>query len=262
MSIRIRQALLGNATRLWGSTYLLQIVAFTIIYSVFGNHFFHSTAQNELTLKNDIHFLETNLSRILNSHYERLDLPEWSIAASETELHVELDIKDRGSFADIRVFETCFGPTQQCWSLQGTFGRAGTALGNCGEAINDGCMNAIITFCKGSVDDPLECTENDGWLPKWHSIPLHFAPQFWDRYIGVESARDNKPTRPTGQVIRFFYLSVVVTTTLGFGDIVPITDLARLLVALQAILGIVLVGLFLSSLARQSTNGHDDPRKD
>jgi hypothetical protein len=40
-------------------------------------------------------------------------------------------------------------------------------------------------------------------------------------------------------------------TTVGFGDIVPITTTARLVVARQAILGLVLLGLFLNDLTRE-----------
>lgn len=44
------------------------------------------------------------------------------------------------------------------------------------------------------------------------------------------------------------YLSVVTVTTLGYGDIVPKSPLAKLLTSFQAISGVVLVGLFLNSL--------------
>jgi hypothetical protein len=47
-----------------------------------------------------------------------------------------------------------------------------------------------------------------------------------------------------------FYLSTVTITTLGFGDIVPITRTCRLLVSSEAILGIILIGLFLNALTR------------
>jgi len=54
---------------------------------------------------------------------------------------------------------------------------------------------------------------------------------------------------PGQSFVRFFYFSAVTITTLGYGDIVPMTDRARLLVAIEAILGIVLAGLFLNSVA-------------
>lgn len=59
-----------------------------------------------------------------------------------------------------------------------------------------------------------------------------------------------------GGAQRMIYLSVVTQTTLGFGDIVPVSNTARALVSTQSVLGVLLVGLFLNSLATrgQSTN--------
>lgn len=47
---------------------------------------------------------------------------------------------------------------------------------------------------------------------------------------------------------RMLYFSTVTITTLGFGDIVPVEPVARLLVAVESILGIILMGLFLNAL--------------
>lgn len=45
------------------------------------------------------------------------------------------------------------------------------------------------------------------------------------------------------------YFSVVTITTLGYGDITPKIDITKFLASSEAILGIVLVGLFLNSLS-------------
>ncbi|MVO14793.1 hypothetical protein GO984_03130 [Rhodobacteraceae bacterium CY05] len=45
------------------------------------------------------------------------------------------------------------------------------------------------------------------------------------------------------------YFSTVTITTLGYGDIAPVTHRGRMLVALQTLFGIVFIGLFLNSLA-------------
>lgn len=74
-----------------------------------------------------------------------------------------------------------------------------------------------------------------------------------DYYIwihGLKASIKGKPTRSTGVLVRMLYLSVVTQTTLGFGDIVPLTDLTRILVALQSILGIIMAGGFISSVMR------------
>lgn len=45
-----------------------------------------------------------------------------------------------------------------------------------------------------------------------------------------------------------FYFSAVTITTLGYGDIIPVSPLTKFLTGLQALSGVVLVGLFLNSL--------------
>lgn len=49
----------------------------------------------------------------------------------------------------------------------------------------------------------------------------------------------------------FFYFSVITITTLGYGDITPIGKFGQLLTASEALLGIILIGLFLNSLSHQ-----------
>ncbi|BEP13987.1 hypothetical protein acdb102_22980 [Acidothermaceae bacterium B102] len=53
---------------------------------------------------------------------------------------------------------------------------------------------------------------------------------------------------------RLFYLSAVTITTLGFGDIVPVTKLARILVSLEAIYGVIAIGLFLGTAVTTRSN--------
>lgn len=62
-----------------------------------------------------------------------------------------------------------------------------------------------------------------------------------------------------GKAVRMFYLSAVTITTLGYGDIVPTSSTARLLVSLEAILGILVAGLFLNSLAKATGRASVEP---
>ena len=50
--------------------------------------------------------------------------------------------------------------------------------------------------------------------------------------------------------IACLYFSVVTITTLGYGDITPSGDLGFSIAASEAVLGVVLIGLFLNSLSR------------
>jgi Ion channel len=50
---------------------------------------------------------------------------------------------------------------------------------------------------------------------------------------------------------RMLYLSATTITTLGPGNIAPVSERARLLVGFEAVFGIVVIGLFLNALAWQ-----------
>ena len=71
------------------------------------------------------------------------------------------------------------------------------------------------------------------------------------------------PAAIPGEFWRMVYLSAVTATTTGYGDIVPITTRARLLTASESIAGLILVGLFLNSLAQRLPTGkHHAPEPD
>ncbi len=53
-----------------------------------------------------------------------------------------------------------------------------------------------------------------------------------------------------GKFIRMLYFSAVTITTLGYGDIVPLTNRARMAIALESILGLILMGLFVSTIGK------------
>ncbi len=61
-------------------------------------------------------------------------------------------------------------------------------------------------------------------------------PNFWPRPLGF---------------IESFYFSVITITTLGYGDISPITDISRTLASLEALFGILLIGVFLNAIAHK-----------
>ncbi|PCJ29209.1 MAG: hypothetical protein COA99_19640 [Moraxellaceae bacterium] len=60
--------------------------------------------------------------------------------------------------------------------------------------------------------------------------------------------------------IQSIYFSVITITTLGYGDISPVTETARLISAVEALSGIVLIGLFLNSLAHSRMETEEEQR--
>ncbi|HSF26647.1 MAG TPA: potassium channel family protein [Actinomycetes bacterium] len=69
-------------------------------------------------------------------------------------------------------------------------------------------------------------------------IPLFLTVFAWS-YLSLSSADPSSFTEPLDKVAAI-YFTIVVTGTVGFGDITPHTDLARLLVSGQIVLGLTL----------------------
>ncbi|MDP6629529.1 MAG: potassium channel family protein [Kiritimatiellia bacterium] len=66
------------------------------------------------------------------------------------------------------------------------------------------------------------------------------------------------PSGIRGSFPRMLYLSVVTITTLGYGDIIPVGNWARFLVGCESVLGVILLGFFVSSVwsrSRKKENG-------
>lgn len=56
------------------------------------------------------------------------------------------------------------------------------------------------------------------------------------------------PSSLSGTFLRMLYLSMVTITTLGYGDIVPLTNFARMFIGIESITGIVMIGWFATVL--------------
>src|ERR1700683_198167 len=88
----------------------------------------------------------------------------------------------------------------------------------------------------------------DGKQGLWF-VPTSVA-NLLDEY---RAASEDDPYYAPGRTVRMLYLSATTITTLGLGDISPISSAARLLVGFEALLGIVFIGLFLNDMGRRAS---------
>jgi hypothetical protein len=72
-------------------------------------------------------------------------------------------------------------------------------------------------------------------------IPRLLDTQFLNLAKGIQG----DPSNLKGHFWRMFYLSAVTITTLGYGDIAPLTPRARTLILIEAVLGIIVIGLII-----------------
>lgn len=76
---------------------------------------------------------------------------------------------------------------------------------------------------------------------------LQMPGSTYNAFVRFFNAAEGDPYYASDRWFRMAYLSAVTVTTLGFGDITPVSTSARLLIAMEAVLGIVLIGLFVNA---------------
>jgi hypothetical protein len=87
-------------------------------------------------------------------------------------------------------------------------------------------------------------------------LPLSYS---LDRKIfNLAKGMNGDPSELSGHWLRMMYLSAVTITTLGYGDISPLTPLARGLICLEAVMGIIIIGLFLNALTKERTQKKEE----
>ncbi|MBK7222872.1 MAG: two pore domain potassium channel family protein [Saprospiraceae bacterium] len=77
---------------------------------------------------------------------------------------------------------------------------------------------------------------------------LECSEQLESQIYNFIQSSNNFSANIEGNFWRMFYLSSITVTTVGFGDIVPLTKRARIAVSIEAILGVTFIGFFLNSI--------------
>ena len=78
---------------------------------------------------------------------------------------------------------------------------------------------------------------------------LRTPPQLERAYNRLIVGFKGDPTAFEDSYLRMLYFSATAIMTIGFGDIIPISNRARLLVMLEALCGLITLGFFLNGMA-------------
>lgn len=245
--------------------YISAIPIFATIYTFcIPSHFYHSTVQYEENIDHDAEILLKALQEAIilefKNFHGNIQKAEgnWDIDISQIRLHSLNPEKDRISFK-ISVILNGIN------DLQG--GQSRMILVCSIEQRIEYAVALPPKYEKIVYKQP-ECTNTNLFplslklifpaVPSINTSPeLLFLPisiQIQNKIIAFTNAVSGFPSKVSGVFGRMFYFSAVTITTLGYGDIVPISNTARIIVAIESVLGIVLVGLFLNSLSWESRN--------
>lgn len=248
-------------TVVYGSCYLSLIPIFGIIYSLLPYGFYHSTAieepyyqdlkkEAEISIQN---FLYSQVSN--NSSEECTDLENNYINISVEDIIYDNKINSI-------IFDVCVYVSR-------------------GNLIENDSIS-IIGIMQLNVSMPMEIENKVKILPNifiyQNLTPLRirqiqnignltclneeliFGKANGEKYLvtfpqnvhmkinDLVLASNGRPIDLKRNIFRMMYFSTVTITTLGYGDIVPVTSLARFFVFLESIIGIILIGLFINSV--------------
>jgi hypothetical protein len=232
----------------WGMLYLLSIPVFAAIYTQFAGEFFHGTAVHESSVAQDRAELEDRLRNSIITNFKSVHGESQQLAQGFNP-HVRLSRLSTSSARQTTAFafET-MGASVTAKLVFADYESTKTVFYKLDVSGNGAIVeNPHATFpcpfsLRGSIfKDTDACMSIDFDTSKKIETYL-------DSLDGFPSALSG------GHFWRMLYFSAVTITTLGYGDIVPLTTRARIVVTAQVIWGPLAFGLFLNSLAYEGRN--------
>jgi hypothetical protein len=274
--------------RVWGAFYILLIpLGGLIFWTLPAGSFYDSNLTREAGYKQDLVTAASLLvSAIQNQEYGEgtghpLANPTWDLAGirmtldpvSVTVPAASVSVDTAGNMA----------LTIQGWA-QSPPGASAYATGNVGDPVvlsagsptitssrpgSSPLVGYTVTFATSTIANPFGppsgASDGNGQIPLNILLPgadgetainpdasvLWMPPSTAAVIQRLSAAGSGDPKEASGLFIRMCYFSATTVTTLGFGDITPVSTWARVLSAAEAVLGVVIIGLFLNAVAQK-----------
>lgn len=241
-------------------TYVGLIPVFAIIFCLLpGQQFYAPFARLEPIAAGDAKQVENNITAAMAESYRGHEslADGWQIARSDLETHDLTTDASNGLTFTVYYFALKHEGGKITASVGGPEFTARLSQQRIVTHLGPNQMVChIVTLPENSAEGP--ATFNQRLLFRPTDAVLQADAVCWG--YREESALQNlvagwsgDPRRLSGFVGRMAYFSATTMTTVGFGDIVPITGTSRFLTALEPIAGWLLAGLFLNSIAGRVT---------
>jgi hypothetical protein len=242
---------------IWGALYLATIPVAAGVFAANGDGFFDSNLAREAGTESDISQLEAALSSTIDRIAARASIvysgQRFVVIGRPVVEQVARGQGPNGTFV-IEVYGMIGSAHQQAggpfWFELGpqegiTYGASGPTYTYEVEPVGpDGLGSPAFVKPLSLVPAALFATPPD------LSPSLTVGPRIARQIDRLSGAYAGNPSEASGLYLRMLYLSATTITTLGLGDIQPISSTARLWVSIEAVAGIVLAGLFLNAVAR------------
>ena len=256
--LKTMQVLL-DSSRFWGAAYVASIFVFALIYAQIDKGFLQSTSSREPATEHLLsefaeYFVE-NYMQACGGVAGRVSVDGWVIvhckAFTEADGSVRFALKHDEFGARWGQSETVFKVSLRTFGFQES-------------ALRPSKFSELWAFARRQHDrqpctnmeastlhrEGMERILRSDLCPR--PIAIGFVnEEIWTRLAVLADERQGIVRKSSKNFSRMLYFSAVTATTLGYGDIAPVTPLTRNLVTVQSIVGIVLIGMFLNALAQK-----------
>lgn len=245
--------------------YLVMILVFSwLYYALPGRSFFHATSQYEFSeLNHDANKLLLALGdrvrMTMGQHYksDQIRIRGWALDLQSLEAH-SLSVRNFPEEFSFQLFAPLYFEVDSSGAKIQTYLRKTVNVPLTGKFIIDGTVYFLMR-----ADDPApslltgvpsgpnlqELLPSTCELAALPAPVLGMSADLYSQIVGFGEGYRGFPIGVKGHFLRMLYLSAGVATSSASGDILPVTSAARLLVTVEALLSLIIVGLFLNSLA-------------
>ena len=266
-SVRISSLLAKVPSLAYGSLFLALIPLYAAVYVAISGDFYHSTSQHEPGLHEDankiLREIRESIKQTFVRHYksESIIIDNWKLDFENVRVHSLKPEGDQVTFALSTHFDTVSQPMTRVYV------RPRITIPLKHFAVEFPADKDPIDIRQIKIEDSsiisipnLAPPPLKAFFPyaPWH-IDSSQAPAIFpitidlgNRIYDFTRATSGFPKNVSGSYWRMLYLSAITITTLGYGDILPITPRARFFVALEAVSGMIVVGLFLNELSQEN----------
>lgn len=251
----------------WALAYFLSIPIYAFVYFLLPQldssqfHFYHASSQYEKALYDDAAVTTSQLQDVLTQNFvarysgDSTQVDGWNFSIKDL---VITGLKPAEDTVEIRFRlrlqkETSAGPIVAQKSFRATTPILGQdiidlSLGTVCKPLSFDSDRLIIFNDESIGFDTIFVPRNEACYSPALAIPKELNERlkdFWRASRGF-------PTKTSGNFGRMLYFSVVTITTTGYGDIYPISNTARVLVAFESISGVFFAGMFLYAIVQKN----------
>ena len=237
-----------RSTRSYGIAYIFLIPCFAIIYSTIPEHFYQSTAVQEgktLHVREEIWKYLYNNPRVFRPMPSDVVIDDTLSEIRMSLVITEIEVSTRNLILNYEY-------------VVSEFSNVVNESGYPSKVKDHGKFLGLYVVNRSQIAQPksrFSIQRNVGLTYDAATfIPHAYLSEHFQLNLNIlleeyfRATKGHPYTSFSSSFVTMLYFSTVTITTLGYGDIVPLTDLAKFLVALESLLGIILIGLFLNSI--------------